>query len=85
MLQSDVLQALGAAMTVRSDTFVIRTYGDAVDRNGKQRAKVWCEAVVQRVPTPVISDTGNFWLPLDEKLGRKLKLISFRWLSPDEV
>ena len=85
VLQSDVLQALGAAMTVRSDTFVIRTYGDAVDRNGKQRAKVWCEAVVQRVPTPVISDTGNFWLPLDKKLGRKLKLISFRWLSPDEV
>lgn len=49
--QSDVLASLGGALVARSDTFVIRAYGESVDpATGKVRAKSWCEAVVQRTP-----------------------------------
>ncbi|NNM30605.1 MAG: hypothetical protein HKO57_13880, partial [Akkermansiaceae bacterium] len=48
--QGDVLSAIGAFLTVRSDTFVIRGYGESRDRTGKVRASAICEAVVQRMP-----------------------------------
>jgi hypothetical protein len=51
--QADMLTAIGPQLTVRSDTFRIRTYGEAQDKNGKVIAKAWCEAVVQRVPNYV--------------------------------
>lgn len=51
LLQNDILKALGPMLTVRSDTFVIRTYGEVVDPiTGRLLASSWIEAVVQRVP-----------------------------------
>ncbi|NWK54204.1 hypothetical protein HW115_01165 [Verrucomicrobiaceae bacterium N1E253] len=85
VLQGDILQALGASMTVRSDTFIIRSYGDAVDANGEVTARAWCEAIVQRVPEPVIADTDDVWQPADQTFGRRMKIVSFRWLSKEEV
>ncbi|WOO41544.1 hypothetical protein [Rubellicoccus peritrichatus] len=58
LMQSDILQALSPVMTVRSDTFLIRSYGDVVDPiSSKVISKVWCEAIVQRIPDPAISDS----------------------------
>ena len=48
--QADILRNFAEQITPRGDTFVIRTYGDALDANGKVEARAWCEAVVQRVP-----------------------------------
>ena len=51
LMQQDLVQAFSPAMTARSDTFVIRCYGEAVNSITKQATgKVWLEAVVQRTP-----------------------------------
>lgn len=48
--QGDVLSSLAPIMATRSDTFVIRAYGDSKDTDGVTRATAWCELVVQRTP-----------------------------------
>lgn len=48
--QADILTAIGSQLSVRSDTFRIRAYGETTDSNGKVLATAWCEAIVQRVP-----------------------------------
>ena len=81
LTQGDILQMLAPRLTSRSDTFLVRAYGDTVHpRTGKVRARAWCEAVVQRVPTPVplAEDEENTH-------SRQFKIIRFRWLAPDEV
>lgn len=91
LLQGDVLQALAPYMTVRSDVFTIRAYGESVNATtGNVLARAWCEAKVQRFPDPI--DWGN---SSDEALkelanpsspfGRKFRMISFRWLNPNEI
>ncbi|MDP0495262.1 MAG: hypothetical protein Q7Q73_03550 [Verrucomicrobiota bacterium JB024] len=90
ILQGDVLQALGPLMSVRSDTFRIRAYGDRTNPlTGDVLARAWCEVVVQRVPDPVMT-TGN--APTREELatpptdfGRQFRIVTFRWLNNDDV
>ncbi len=48
--QGDVLTPLAPIIATRSDTFVIRAYGDSKDANGDIQARAWCEATVQRTP-----------------------------------
>jgi hypothetical protein len=52
LMQSDILEAVGSSLSTRSDTFVIRCYGDATDPldPGRTIAGCWIEAVVQRIP-----------------------------------
>ena len=77
-------------MTVRSDTFTIRAYGESRDAGGEVKARAWCEATVQRYPDPVI-DASSSGSPLGElvdpssKFGRQFRIASFRWLSPEEI
>ena len=87
--QAALLSSLGSQITVRGDTFVIRTYGDARDASGKIIAKAWCEAVVQRLPdyvdpsnAPEISDNLTV---TNTAFGRKFDIISFRWLNSEEI
>ena len=55
--QADVLTSLAPIANVRSDTFVVRTYGDIEpDYPG---VKVWCEAIVQRVPEYIVDDVQD--------------------------
>jgi Tfp pilus assembly protein PilX len=86
--QGDLLQVLGPMLNARSDTFIIRTYGDSLDADGRIQARVWCEAIVQRTPEPIVPDSSgldsaNQGQPHD--LGRRFAIKSFRWLAADEV
>ena len=45
------MTALAPVLFPRSDTFVIRSYGEAVNpATGAAEGRAWCEATVQRVP-----------------------------------
>jgi hypothetical protein len=51
LLQSDILAAIGDSLTIRSDTFTIRAYGEVSDKpGGPATGTCWIEAVVQRTP-----------------------------------
>ena len=89
LTQGDVLQIIGSTLSARSDSFVIRSYGEAKDLNGKVIARAWCEGIVQRTPEPIRPDeqglnpavvTGD-----EVDFGRRFNLVSFRWLREDEV
>jgi len=87
--QADLLNRLAPSLTVRGDTFRIRAYGEVTSITGGRTVQAWCEAVVQRqhdfvdetdVPTTIDpSSTTN------QAFGRRFKIVSFRWLSADEV
>jgi len=86
--QGDVLSAIGSFVSVRSDTFRIRAYGNALDPSGKTMAQAWCEATIQRVPEYI--DTSDLpavtaTTPANLAFGRQFKVISFRWLDPSEI
>jgi hypothetical protein len=89
--QADILRNTAEQLSPRGDTFVIRTYGDSIDANGKVIARAWCEAVVQRVPEYVdLKDKPHLKqseLSSDhnKKFGRKIRLVSFRWLNNSEI
>jgi Tfp pilus assembly protein PilX len=92
VLQGDVLASLGSVISARSDTFVIRTYGDTQNPvTGTVTARAWCEAVVQRLPDYVNPADSSETLPANlnqadnKKFGRRFVVVSFRWLSPSDI
>ncbi|MBC2602626.1 hypothetical protein [Puniceicoccus vermicola] len=81
--QGDLVTSLGPVLTTRGDTFLIRSYGNALNSVDSHQidAEVLLEAIVQRVPekldpTEAIEsgDTGS-------EFGRRYKLVSYRWLD----
>lgn len=88
LTQGDILQVLGSSLRARSDSFVIRSYGESRDSDGSVLAKAWCEAVVQRFPDPVDPDQAGLNPvagPARVEFGRRFRVVSFRWLAADEV
>lgn len=87
--QADLLTSLGPVLTPRSDTFTIRAYGDVQNpATSSVEARAWCEAVVQRLPDYM--ETLNVSaLPVagtnNEKFGRRFRIVSFRWLTANEI
>ena len=82
LTQGDLLQALGSQLSARSDTFVIRTYGESKDPiSGEVSASVRCEAVVQRIAEPV--DPNDSTLAPTGKFGRRFVVTAFRWLDEE--
>jgi len=85
LTQAVLLNPLMPFLTVRSDTFVIRSYGEVLNpATASTEGVAYCEAVLQRVPekvdgTNVMTDTpaGNF--------GRKFQVVRFRWLTNDDL
>lgn len=94
LTQADLLQVIGPALSTRSDTFVIRTYGDVknpLDVNAPPLARAWCEATVQRLPDYVNPGDSAEVAPAsltqadNQTLGRRFEVVSFRWLSPNDI
>jgi hypothetical protein len=88
--QVDVLHGLGDTMTVRSDTFVIRSYGDSRNARGVVMARAWCEAVVRRIPeftdaSQKASTPPADWNLTNRQFGRRFRVVSFRYLHPSEI
>ena len=88
--QADVLRPLAPILSARDDTFTIRAYGESLDGNGNPAARAWCEATVKRtkdfVDSSEAADTiGTPQMPTNKAFGRRFEIISFRWLSADEV
>lgn len=84
--QADVLHWLAPISNVRSDTFLIRAYGDSLGLSGSVQAASWCEAVVQRVPEPLEWDGSVAGMTeAAGSFGRRFRVISFRWLHPDDI
>ncbi|NBB79216.1 MAG: hypothetical protein GVY36_07170 [Verrucomicrobia bacterium] len=95
--QADILQSIGPRLSARSDTFVVRAYGEVRDSFGEVTARSTCEAVVQRIPEYVDAsqlpnhDT-NPLVPgpdglnsTNEMFGRQFKIVSLRWLDPQGI
>jgi len=90
VLQHDILAAIGASLATRSDTFVIRAYGDTRATNGEVRGRAWVEAVVQRTPdfcnpTQPPETAFDSLTASNKALGRRFRVVSFRWLAPNEI
>jgi hypothetical protein len=84
LTQADILTALAPYLRARSDTFMIRTYGETLNPvTAEVTGKAWLEATVQRFPETVAAGdnidkpTGVF--------GRRFKITAFRWLSPSDI
>ena len=89
--QADILSGLAEQLTPRGDTFVIRTYGDAMSPDGKVTARAVCEAVVQRLPeyldgqdTPYLKQ-DELKSEFNKRFGRRIKIISLRFLNSAEI
>jgi hypothetical protein len=99
LTQADILQQIGSKLTARSDTFVIRAYGEARYFSGSIASKSVCEAVVQRLPdyvdlsagqdafldTNLISPQPDGLSSINERFGRRFKIVQFRWLDESEI
>ncbi len=89
--QADLLQSLAPILQARSDYFCIRTKGESLDSNGKVVATAYCEAYVQRTSSYIDSADeahvphSELTSPINKKFGRRFKIVSFRWLSPQEI
>jgi hypothetical protein len=92
LTQADLLSLLGPALTVRGDTFAIRTYGEVRNpATNNIEARAWCEAVVQRLPDYVVSGDPVETAPAaltqadNRTFGRRYRIVSMRWLSPSDI
>jgi hypothetical protein len=72
----EFIAGIGPLLAVRSDTFRVRAYGDAVDQVDQTtvRAAAYVEAIVQRIPDAAPNG-----------LGRRFIVVCFRWLGPDDI
>ncbi len=88
--QADILTPIAPLLSARSDTFVVRGYGEKLDSTGRVLARAWCEAVVTRGADFVDNSDEATKLPsqlkpVNQTFGRRFDIVSFRWLSPTEV
>ncbi len=97
LMQADILNVIGSFLSVRGDTFTVRCMGESP----KGDARAYCEVVIQRLPEyvrhiPAVSATsgpgdipelhwGALTHPTNKSLGRRFRVVSFRWIAPSEL
>lgn len=97
---ADVMTALAPMLFPRSDTFVIRTYGEVINpATGGVEGRAWCEAQVQRLPEyfepkakadDTVGDLAetmpaDLTSTLNQTFGRRFKVVAFRWLTRADI
>jgi hypothetical protein len=98
LTQADLLSRLGPCLSVRSDTFRVRVYGEAMATLGANRdgdeSHFRGEAIFQRLPDVVeqyeVPSKSSDSPDSPEKedwngLHRTFALIGFRWLRDNEI
>ena len=94
LTQADVMTAVAPVIGPRSDTFLVRAYGDGINSvSGAVEGRAWCEAVLQRFPdlTDPIDDgevsPGDVVQPGESRFprGRRFEIVGFRWLSDSDI
>lgn len=98
LTQADIMTALAPVLFPRSDTFVIRAYGEALNPITSTstvpvvEGRAWCEAIVQRVPEyfdakndPAETAPDALTSDLNQLHGRRFKVVSFRWLTRSDI
>jgi hypothetical protein len=90
--QADILTPIAPLLSARSDTFVIRGYGEKTNAAGTTvMAKACCEAVVQRGANFIdpsedaTKDISALGSTVNQTFGRRFNIISLRWLSSSEI
>ena len=84
--QADLLQGLAPFITPRSDTFLIRSLGEAKNAEGVVTATVRLEATMQRVPDWIdptddaATAVADLRSPLNRAFGRKFRVLAVREL-----
>lgn len=81
--QADLLTMIAPLITVRGDTFTIRAYGESKNPMTSDTSKAYCEAVVQRA-SDCVNPTDDIVSP-SSPFGRRFKIVSFKWLTPNEL
>ena len=95
LMQADVLNVIGSFLSVRGDTFTLRCAGESA----RGDARATCEIVVQRLPDymrhredsgstagdPPDTNWSTLTDPVNKALGRRFRIVSFRWLTPSEI
>ena len=92
LMQGDILNSLGPFMSVKSNTFTIRSYGEVEDPISGNTVTAYFEAVVQQVPD-FIDDTNPADTALDDPniravnltFGRRFEIVSLRELTAEEI
>jgi len=99
LTSADLMTALAPVLSARSDTFVIRVYGEAVPStviesygDTEPLAQAWLEAIVQRFPhglDPADFNQGvpdDWTTPVAEPIfGREFRVVALRWLTEDDL
>jgi hypothetical protein len=91
LTQGDLMGTLAPLLFSRSDTFLVRAYGDAVNPvTGELEGRAWAEAWMQRMTDYVDpsqpAETAPAALNLTNRTyGRRFKVISFRWLASSDI
>lgn len=92
LMQQDLVQNFSGTMAVRSDTFVIRCYGESRNPiSGEVSASAWGEALVQRLPDYLDPDDApetefrSLSQTINQTFGRRFRIVSFNWLNADQI
>lgn len=82
-------------LSAHDDTFIIRAYGESKHSvTGETESSAWCEAIVQRRAdyvdsvaddSTVMPSESTLTSEINKRFGRRFSVISFRWLSSDDV
>lgn len=89
--QGDILTPIAPILSARSDSFLVRGYGEAKDKTGNIIARAWCEAVVERDRRYIDPSDEATVLPVsltrevNRTFGRRFDIVSFRWLNSNEI